>query len=127
MLSYIFACMCSPATRHSYKFVEDSVKQGKLQDLRKYEAGPSAPRPVGATDIPSRSHKRAYTIEDDQILWDWMQPYEHQKTAPISGNMIYQDLAARVSTPALEFENPNIKLFYRSTPSTHSSHGEIGI
>ncbi|PLB41251.1 putative transcription factor Rap1 [Aspergillus candidus] len=84
-----------PPDTHSYKFVEDSVKQGKMQDLRKYEAGPSAPRPVGATNIPSRSHKRAYTIEDDQILWDWLQPYEEQKTAPVSGNMIYQDLAAR--------------------------------
>ncbi|PLN81932.1 hypothetical protein BDW42DRAFT_86204 [Aspergillus taichungensis] len=84
-----------PPDTHSYKFIEDSIKQGKMQDLRKYEAGPSAPRPVGATNIPSRSHKRAYTIEDDQILWDWMQPHEQQGTAPISGNLIYQDLAAR--------------------------------
>ncbi|OOF99099.1 hypothetical protein ASPCADRAFT_127664 [Aspergillus carbonarius ITEM 5010] len=81
-----------PSDAYSFKFVEDSYRRGELQDLESYRAGPSAARPVGATNIPTRGHKVYYTLEDDQLLWDWMQPYEQNPKASIRGNKIYQKL-----------------------------------
>ncbi|KAL3464027.1 TRF2-interacting telomeric protein/Rap1 C terminal domain-containing protein [Aspergillus heterothallicus] len=80
---------------YSYKFIEKSIQDGVLQDLEKYKAGPSSARPVGATNIPTKGHRTPYTLEDDQILWDYMQPFEEDPTAPVSGNKLYQDLAAK--------------------------------
>ncbi|RHZ62131.1 putative transcription factor Rap1 [Aspergillus thermomutatus] len=82
-----------PSDTYSFKFVEDSVRRGELADLEAYRAGPSAPRPVGATHIATRAHKVAYSLQDDQLLWDWLQPYEKDPRAPISGNLIYKQLA----------------------------------
>ncbi|KAF7587990.1 hypothetical protein BBP40_006442 [Aspergillus hancockii] len=84
-----------PPDTYSYRYVEWSIRNGKLEDLEKHRAGPSAARPVGATNIPTRSHKLPYTLEDDQFLWDWMSPYEEDSNAPIQGNRIYQELAAQ--------------------------------
>ncbi|GJP95807.1 TRF2-interacting telomeric protein/Rap1 C terminal domain-domain-containing protein [Aspergillus niger] len=87
--------------RYSFKYVEDSHRLGKLQNLENYRAGPSEARPVGATNIPTRGHKIPYTLEDDQLLWDWMQPHERNPKASIRGNKIYQELAEKVSrTPS---------------------------
>ncbi|KAE8151207.1 TRF2-interacting telomeric protein/Rap1 C terminal domain-containing protein [Aspergillus avenaceus] len=83
-----------PSDTYSYRYVEQSVRNGKLEDLEKHRAGPSSARPVGATNIPTRSHRFPYTLNDDQILWDWMEPYELNLNAPVSGNKIYQELAA---------------------------------
>jgi telomeric repeat-binding factor 2-interacting protein 1 len=52
-------------------------------------------RPVGAPRVPARGSRVQYTTEDDQILWDWMQPYEARKDQ-IAGNLIYQQLALQV-------------------------------
>ncbi|GFF72246.1 hypothetical protein IFM53868_00766 [Aspergillus udagawae] len=84
-----------PTDTYSFKFVEDSVRRGELADLEAYRAGPSAPRPVGATHISTRAHKVAYSLQDDQLLWDWVQPYEKDPRAPISGNLIYKQLAEK--------------------------------
>ncbi|RAK97761.1 putative transcription factor Rap1 [Aspergillus ibericus CBS 121593] len=84
-----------PSDAYSFKFVEDSYRKGELQDLENYRAGPSEARPVGATNIPTRGHKVYYTLEDDQLLWDWMQPHERNPRASIRGNKIYQELAAQ--------------------------------
>ncbi|GAQ03385.1 telomeric repeat-binding factor 2-interacting protein 1 [Aspergillus lentulus] len=84
-----------PSDTYSFKFVEDSVRRGELADLEAYRAGPSAPRPVGATHISTRAHKIAYSLQDDQLLWDWVQPYEKDPRAPISGNLIYKQLAEK--------------------------------
>ena len=84
--------------------MEDSYRRGELQDLESYRAGPSAARPVGATNIPTRGHKVYYTLEDDQLLWDWMQPYEQNPKASIRGNKIYQKLEEKVI--CLSWEQP---------------------
>ncbi|PWY91918.1 hypothetical protein BO94DRAFT_617613 [Aspergillus sclerotioniger CBS 115572] len=84
-----------PSDAYSFRFVEDSYRKGKLQNLESYRAGPSAARPVGATNIPTRGHKVYYTLEDDQLLWDWMQRYEQNPKASIRGNKIYQELEAK--------------------------------
>ncbi|KAF7117910.1 hypothetical protein CNMCM5793_007241 [Aspergillus hiratsukae] len=84
-----------PSDTYSFKFVEDSVRRGKLADLETYRAGPSAQRPVGATHIATRAHRIPYSLQDDQLLWDWVQPYEKDPRASISGNLIYKQLAEK--------------------------------
>ncbi|KAL4785234.1 TRF2-interacting telomeric protein/Rap1 C terminal domain-containing protein [Aspergillus varians] len=84
-----------PPNAYSYQFIEKSVQKGILEDLETHKAGPSAARPVGATHIPTKSHRLAYTIEDDQILYDYMQPFERDPKATVSGNKIYQELEAQ--------------------------------
>lgn len=84
------------ATSYSYKYIEDSVRNKWLARLEDYRAGPSPQRPVGATYIPSRGIKVIYSMEDDQLLWDYVQQFEGKTGVAISGNKIYQDLAARV-------------------------------
>ncbi|KAL2002814.1 hypothetical protein VTN02DRAFT_5857 [Thermoascus thermophilus] len=78
---------------YSYQWVEESIKNGRLENLELYRAGRSAgtTRPVGASGVPTRRSKVPYTLEDDQILWDWLQPYEKQGAA-VMGNKIYEML-----------------------------------
>ncbi|KAJ5093911.1 hypothetical protein N7456_009772 [Penicillium angulare] len=84
-----------PADTYSYKYVEKSVRNGKLEDLEDYQAGPSAQRPVGASNIPQKKTRSEYTLHDDQILFDWLYPYEQEEDAPIGGNNIYKKLAEK--------------------------------
>jgi telomeric repeat-binding factor 2-interacting protein 1 len=81
-------------SRHSYTFVEKSVRNGRLEDLEDHRAGQRV-RPVGAVGIPARSSRTPFTLQDDQILWDWVQPYE-RRGDQIAGNLIYQQLAEQV-------------------------------
>lgn len=81
--------------------MEKSVNNKRLEPLETYRAGPSAHRPVGATHIPTRGRRVQFTLEDDQILWDWMQPYERDPGAPVHGYTIYKKLAEKVSPIAL--------------------------
>lgn len=82
--------------RYSYQFIERSIQRGILEDLEAHKAGPSTARPVGATNIQARSHRLPYTIEDDQLIFDYMQRFENDTKASISGNKIYQEFAAQV-------------------------------
>ncbi|KAE8419079.1 hypothetical protein BDV36DRAFT_252442 [Aspergillus pseudocaelatus] len=88
-----------PPGTYSYRYVEWSVRNGKLEELEDHRAGPSAARPVGATNIPTRSCPIPYTLEDDQWLWDQMAPYEKDPKAFVGGNKIYQELATQVIYP----------------------------
>ncbi|RMJ23742.1 transcription factor Rap1 [Aspergillus sp. HF37] len=87
-----------PSNTYSYQYVERSVQNGRLEPLEAYRAGPSAHRPVGATHIPTRGRRVQFTLEDDQILWDWMQPYERDPGAPVHGYTIYKKLAEKTLT-----------------------------
>ncbi|GAM34419.1 transcription factor [Talaromyces pinophilus] len=80
-----------PLNSHSYTFVEKSVRNGRPEDLEDHRAGQRV-RPVGAVGIPARSSRTPFTLQDDQILWDWVQPYE-RRGDQIAGNLIYQQLA----------------------------------
>ncbi|KAJ5525535.1 hypothetical protein N7494_012185 [Penicillium frequentans] len=84
-----------PADSYSYQFVERSVQNGKREDIEPYRAGPSAQRPVGASHIPRKTTRTEYTLKDDQILFDWLHPYELEGNAPTSGNSIYKELAEK--------------------------------
>ena len=84
--------------RYSYTLVENSIENGRLEDLSDYQVGRRSPRPMGATNIPRSSKRNEYTLEDDQILWDYMYPFEQLNGAPIQGQKIYQEIAEKVSS-----------------------------
>lgn len=76
--------------------MEQSVINGKLENLEDHKIGHRAPRPVGATSIPRRTHRLYFTLEEDQMLWDYMQPYEKARVSCVSGVRIYQVIAEKV-------------------------------
>ena len=81
---------------YSYKYVERSVQHGMLEDPEVHRVGPSASRPMGATQIPKKGTRSDYSLKDDQIVYDWVYPFEQEPGAPISGNKIYQALEREV-------------------------------
>ncbi|KAI3242416.1 hypothetical protein DTO012A9_867 [Penicillium roqueforti] len=82
-----------PKDTFSYRYVERSISKGRLEDLEAHRVGPSAPRPMGASNIPTKSTRSFYTLKEDQILFDWVENFEQEPGAPIQGNKIYQDLS----------------------------------
>ncbi|KAL4753884.1 hypothetical protein BDW72DRAFT_201118 [Aspergillus terricola var. indicus] len=79
-----------PANVYSYQFIEKSIQKGRLEDLKAYKAGPSTARPVGATNIPAKGQRSAFTTEEDQLIYDYMQPHEIDPLSSVMGNKIYQ-------------------------------------
>lgn len=77
--------------------MERSIRNGRLEPLEAYRAGPSAHRPEGATHIPRRNTRLPYTLQDDQLLWDYMQVFEKDERAMINGRIIYQEFSDIVS------------------------------
>ncbi|EED23085.1 transcription factor Rap1, putative [Talaromyces stipitatus ATCC 10500] len=80
-----------PLNSHSYTFIEKSIRNGRLEDPEDHRAG-QRNRPVGAVGVPARSSRTPFSLQDDQILWDWVQPYE-ARGDQTAGNIIYQRLA----------------------------------
>ncbi|KAL4817505.1 Rap1 Myb domain-containing protein [Aspergillus spinulosporus] len=83
-----------PANVYSYQFIEKSIQKGRLENLEAYKAGPSTARPVGATNIPAKGQRSAYTTEEDQLIYDYMQPHERDPLSSVMGNKLYQLFAA---------------------------------
>ncbi|OJJ45483.1 hypothetical protein ASPZODRAFT_612194 [Penicilliopsis zonata CBS 506.65] len=84
-----------PADTYSYQYVERSVLKKNLEPLYAYRAGPSAPRPMGASNVPPRTHKAAFTLAEDQLLWDYLYPYEQKGGYATTGYALYQEFAAK--------------------------------
>ncbi|KAJ5835769.1 hypothetical protein N7447_001795 [Penicillium robsamsonii] len=82
-----------PSDTFSYQYVERSINKGRLEDLEAHRVGPSAPRPMGAFNIPTKSTRSFFTLKEDQILFDWIAHFEQEPGAPVQGNRIYQDLS----------------------------------
>ncbi|CAI7565095.1 unnamed protein product [Penicillium crustosum] len=82
-----------PSDTFSYQYVERSINKGRLEDLEAHRAGPSAPRPMGASNIPTKSTRSFFTLKEDQILFDWVEHFGQEPGAPVQGNIIYQDLS----------------------------------
>ncbi|KAL4978636.1 Rap1 Myb domain-containing protein [Aspergillus desertorum] len=82
-----------PANVYSYQFIEKSVQKGRLENLEAYKAGPSAARPVGATNIPAKGQRVPFTTQEDQLIYDYMQPHEKNPLSSVMGNKIYQVFA----------------------------------
>lgn len=115
----------APGT-YSYKFVEKSIRNKNLENPEDHLVGPSTNnvRPVGSTTIRAKSTRKPFTVGDDQILYDWMKPFE-KKGGKWSGNKIYQQLEDEVCS-SLFFGIGVMSLrTVHSTLSTHGSHGAI--
>ncbi|QQK42550.1 Rap1 - C-terminal [Penicillium digitatum] len=82
-----------PRDTFSYRYVERSINKGRLEDLEAHRVGPSAPRPMGASNIPTKSTRSFFTLEEDQIVFDWVEHLGQEPGAPVQGNKIYQDLS----------------------------------
>ncbi|KAJ5727285.1 hypothetical protein N7493_005105 [Penicillium malachiteum] len=84
-----------PSDTYSYQYVERSVRNGKLENLEDHRAGPSAQRPMGASHIPQKRTRSEFTLQDDQLLFDYLHPYELVEDAPVNGNNLYKALGEK--------------------------------
>ncbi|KAL8800103.1 MAG: hypothetical protein Q9182_005415 [Xanthomendoza sp. 2 TL-2023] len=81
---------------YSYKYIEDSVRNGALQDLDQYVVGPpiGTIRTVGSIVQPAKSGRTKFSTEDDQALVNWVIGVE-QRGGSTNGNEIYKQLEAQ--------------------------------
>lgn len=84
----------APGT-HSYKYVELSIRDGRLENLDDHIVGGTAraDRPVGSVTMAPKGGRTFYTEADDQLLWNWIKPLE-DVGGYTAGNEIYKQLAA---------------------------------
>ena len=84
--------------RHSYKYIELSVRHGVLENLEDHIVGPpeGTVRSIGSVVRPAKTTRNKYTQEDERILWDWVQT-NPQKFGGTDGNEIYKQLETIVS------------------------------
>jgi hypothetical protein len=85
-----------PAGSLSYTFIEKSIERGEVVDPEDHRAGPQAgtSREVGSSSRPTKGTRAAYTLEEDRILYKWVQDHERQGGSA-SGNEIYKELEAQ--------------------------------
>ena len=78
---------------YSYKWIDQSIKNGALEDLDDYLAGPQmgAPRAIGSMSRPMKNIRTPYTAEDDRVLFDWVQA-QAQRGGSTSGNETFKQL-----------------------------------
>ena len=84
--------------RYSWKYIEQSVRKGVLENLDDHRVGPpiGTVRSAGSSIQPSKGSRTPFTAEDDRILSDWVNGYEELKRAT-GGNEIYKQLEEKVS------------------------------
>ncbi|KAF5025583.1 hypothetical protein F66182_2327 [Fusarium sp. NRRL 66182] len=77
-----------PPGSYSWKFIDDSVKNGIVQIKDRYLIGrhPDIPRPVGS-NLPKKSTRTPYTREDDARLAKWALAHADE----VKGNKIWQN------------------------------------
>jgi Rap1 Myb domain len=80
----------------SWKFIERSVANGKLENIDDHRAGPPAGtiREVGSAQPPKKG-RTPFTAEDDRILMEWCIRAE-RKGLSLKGNELYKQLEAKV-------------------------------
>ncbi|KAK6073865.1 transcription factor [Seiridium cupressi] len=83
-----------PAGSYSWKWIEDSVKSGKLLDKKDFLIGTpgNETRPVGS--VQQKSTRTPFTKADDLLLGRFVTKYEREGIA-VSGNVIYKQLEAK--------------------------------
>lgn len=85
------------APSHSYRYIENSVRNGILEDLDDHRVGHAEGRvrSVGSIIQPPKGTRNKYTQDDDRILWDWVHETP-QKGGGTDGNEIYKQLETKV-------------------------------
>lgn len=108
----------------SWKFIEQSVAKGALEDLDDYRAGRvvGTIREVGSAQ-PARKGKIAFTAEDDRILMEWCIKAE-RKGLSVKGNEIYKQLEEKVKL-SVELRWTRSLIHSCRTIGIPSSPGEI--
>lgn len=88
---------CPPGSV-SWKWIEQSVRNGRLEDIEDHRAGPThaQPREVGSTQ-PTKKTRTPFTGADDKILLEWVTRVE-RKGLPTLGNELYKQFAEKVCT-----------------------------
>jgi hypothetical protein len=83
----------APVGTHSYRYIEQSIRNGALEDLADHVVGPSksTDRPVGSMTTAAKGSRSKYTEAEDQLLWNFIKPYELRGGAT-GGNEIYKQL-----------------------------------
>ncbi|KAF2680888.1 hypothetical protein K458DRAFT_344746 [Lentithecium fluviatile CBS 122367] len=86
---------CPPGSI-SYRFVEQSVKKGELEDPEQHLAGPpvGTARPAGSAARPAKGGRAAYTAEEDRILYKWVRDCEGRGLLS-GGNEMYKQLESK--------------------------------
>ncbi|KAI4286301.1 MAG: hypothetical protein L6R35_004444 [Caloplaca aegaea] len=81
---------------YSYQYIENSVRNGALEELETHAVGPPAGslRTVGSTVQPPRSSRTKFTDEDDRLLASWVISFE-QRGGATAGNEIYKQLEVK--------------------------------
>ncbi|KAI1410696.1 TRF2-interacting telomeric protein/Rap1 C terminal domain-containing protein [Hypoxylon sp. FL1857] len=89
-----------PPGSYSWKWIDDSIKAGALQNSDNYlcvpvtrQSGVSESGPIGST-APQKGKRTKFTPEDDSILTEWVTRKERKGEA-ILGNDIYKELEAK--------------------------------
>ncbi|KAI2618558.1 TRF2-interacting telomeric protein/Rap1 C terminal domain-containing protein [Hypomontagnella submonticulosa] len=80
----------NPEPSYSYKFIEDSIKAGALQNFEDYLCKPQ----TAAKATAQKGTRTQFSAQDDLILKKWV--IEHVRMGDsASGNTIYKDLAEK--------------------------------
>lgn len=109
----------NPAGSISWKFIEQSVTKGALEDPDDHRAGPvtHTARPVGSGG-PTRHGRTPFTQQDDHFLMDWVMRGERRGMAARGNNLFIQ------LEEAVCFHSNLLSRFaltLSSEPSTHIS------
>lgn len=86
----------APPNSISWRWIDDCISQGRMLDADDYPATKRQstaqnPRPSGGT----KTTRTPYTAADDRILTQWVRGAERAGKST-KGNIIYQELAAKV-------------------------------
>jgi hypothetical protein len=86
----------APAGTISWTYIDESVKNGLLEDMEDHRCGPPAgtPREVSSAR-PAKGTRAPYTAEDDRICYKWGIEAE-KKGVQVKGNEIWKQLEAVV-------------------------------
>lgn len=82
----------APGT-HSYRYVELSIRNGRLEILADHAVGVATrvSRAVGSTTTGPKSGRIPFTEAEDQFLWNWVKPFE-DNGGSYKGNEIYKQI-----------------------------------
>ncbi|KAK1755622.1 TRF2-interacting telomeric protein/Rap1 C terminal domain-containing protein [Echria macrotheca] len=82
----------APSGSVSWKYIEDSVKEGELRDINAYTKNPGPSQHPVASTQPAKATRNKFTPEEDRLLRVWVLEQEHLGEK-LGGNKIYQIFA----------------------------------